>query len=136
MVRLAAPGLVTVTVCVFVTPTVTLAKPTLEGTTEMAGCTPVPLREMAAGELVALLTMLREPGELPTLAGAKVMERGRLWPTARVTALEKPLTAKPEPMQFTWEMLTLPVPVLAIETVPEEEVPTRVLPKLKPGVLG
>jgi hypothetical protein len=33
-------------------------------------------------------------------------------------------------------MLTLPVPVLARETVPEEEVPTRVLPKVRLVVLG
>jgi len=135
-VRLAVPGLVILTVCVLVPPTVTLAKLTLEGITEMAGCTPVPLREMVAGELVALLTTLREPAELPTLAGAKLTEIGRLWPGARVTAPEKPLAVKPEPEQVTWEMLTLPVPALARETVPEEEVPTRVFPKLRPVVLG
>jgi hypothetical protein len=77
-VRFAVPGLAIVMVCVLVTPTVTLLKLTAEGTREMTGCTPLPLREMVAGELVALLTALREPAKLPTLAGAKVMERGRL----------------------------------------------------------
>jgi hypothetical protein len=114
----------------------TLVKLTLEGITEIPGCTPEPLRAMVAGRLVALLTTLREPAELPTLAGANVTERGRLWPAARVTAPEKPLTVKPEPVQVTWEMLTLPVPVFARETLPEEEVPTKVLPKLSPVVLG
>jgi len=46
---------------VFVTPTLTLVKATTDGIADMAGCTPLPLRETVAGELVALLTTLREP---------------------------------------------------------------------------
>jgi hypothetical protein len=58
---LAVPGLEMVTVCELVTPTVTLEKATLAGTTEMAGCTPVPLRATVAGELVALLVTVMLP---------------------------------------------------------------------------
>ena len=44
-----------------VTPTVTLENETPVGTTEMAGCKPVPLRATVAGELVALLVTLILP---------------------------------------------------------------------------
>jgi hypothetical protein len=50
-----------VTVWEFVTPTVTLLNATVEGTTEIAGCTPVPLRAIVIGELVALLVTARVP---------------------------------------------------------------------------
>jgi len=58
---LAVPGLKMVTVCELVTPTGTLENETLVGTTEMAGCTPVPPSETVAGELVALLVTLILP---------------------------------------------------------------------------
>jgi hypothetical protein len=77
-VRFAVPGLLIVTVCEFVKPTVTLLKLTLEGITEIAGCTPVPLRAIVAGEFVALLTTLSAPAELPTPCGAKVTDTGKL----------------------------------------------------------
>ena len=70
--RFAVPGLLMVNIWVLVTPTVTLPKFVLPGTTEICGWTPLPLREIVAGVLVALLTMLRLPVALPTVAGAKV----------------------------------------------------------------
>ena len=48
--RLALPGLLTVTVWVVVTPTGTLPKLTLEGATEINGCAPVPLSEIVVDE--------------------------------------------------------------------------------------
>jgi hypothetical protein len=48
--RSALPGLLTVTVWVLVTPTGTLPKLTLEGVTEISGCTPVPLSEIVIDE--------------------------------------------------------------------------------------
>ena len=86
MLRLAVPGLLIVNVCVLVTPTVTLPKLTLAGTTEIIGCTPLPLSEITAGELVALLTTLRLPDAIPGVVGAKLTVSGRLWPAARVSA--------------------------------------------------
>jgi len=50
--RVAVPGFRMVSVCVLVTPTVTLPKLMLVGITVICGCTPVPLRETTAGEFV------------------------------------------------------------------------------------
>jgi hypothetical protein len=61
MVRFALPGLETVRVWELLTPTVTLLNDTLAGTTEIPGCTPVPLRAIVAGEFVALLVTVRLP---------------------------------------------------------------------------
>ena len=114
--RFAVPGFVMVSVCVLVKPTVTLPKLTLAGITEICGCTPLPLREIVVGELVALLTTLRLPAALPAMAGVKLTERERLWPAARVTAPGKPLKEYPAPVMVICEMLTLPVPLLLTET--------------------
>jgi hypothetical protein len=39
-------------------------------------------------------------------------------------------------VHVTWEILTLPVPVLSSESVPDAEVPTSVLPKLRLELLS
>jgi hypothetical protein len=75
-----------VSVCVLVTPTVTLPKLTPDGMTEIA-----------AGELVALLTPLMLPATAPAAAGEKLAVSERLWPAARVTPLENPLIVNPTP---------------------------------------
>jgi len=109
--RFAVPGLLIASIWVLVTPTVTLPKLTLAGTTEICGCTPLPLSEIVPGELVALLTKLRLPVALPAVAGANLTVSERLWPAARVTAPVKPLTVNPAPVIATCERLTLAVPV-------------------------
>ena len=105
-----------VSVWVLVTPTATLKKFTLVGITLICGCTPLPLSEIVAGELVALLTTLRLPVTLTAEAGAKLTFSARLWPAGRVMAPVKPLTPNPVPVVLTCEMLTLPVPVFVSET--------------------
>lgn len=97
MLRFAVPGLLIVKVCVLAEPTVALPKLVLAGITEICGCTPVPLRAMVVGELVALLTTVRLPAALPATAGEKLTARARLWPGARVTVPVNPLTANPVP---------------------------------------
>jgi hypothetical protein len=114
--RFAVPGLLMVTIWVLVTPTATLLKVTLLGITEICGCTPLPLNEIVAGELVALLITLRLPVVLPAVAGVKLTVSVKLWPAARVMAPEKPLTANPAPVMAACETLTLPVPVFVTET--------------------
>ncbi len=57
-------------------PTMTLPKLALAGETEICGWIPVPLTEIVAGELVALLTMLRLPAALPAEVGAKFTVMG------------------------------------------------------------
>lgn len=76
--RVAVPAFRIVSVCVLVTPTATLPKLMLEGMTEICGCTPVPLKEIVAGELVALLTTLTLPATAPTDDGANFAVSERL----------------------------------------------------------
>lgn len=92
---------------------------------------PVPLSEMIAGELVAVLTTLMLPDTAPVAAGAKLAVSGKLWPAASVTPPEKPVMLNPAPVAATCEMLTLAVPVLVKVMACEAELPTNVLPKLK-----
>jgi len=70
MVTLAVPEFVNVTVCDPLLPTSTLPKLTLAGLGVSCPWTPVPAREMAAGELVALLATLTLPVTLPVTPGA------------------------------------------------------------------
>ena len=100
-VRVPEPGFCTVIVCVLVTPTAAFPKATLEGITVISGFTPVPLRGIVAGELVAVLTTLRLPETLPVAVGAKLALSERLWPAARVAAPENPLAPNPEPVTVT-----------------------------------
>src|SRR5712692_610939 len=70
IVALAVPVFFKVIVCEALFPVMTLPKAALDGVAESCGCTPVPLREMAAGELVALLVTLTLPVTLPVTPGA------------------------------------------------------------------
>ena len=119
--RLAVPALPMVKVCVLVTPTVTLPKLMLEGTTEISGCTPLPESAITVGELVALLTTLRLADAIPEVVGAKVTVSGRLWPAARVSAPVNPLRLNPLLVvaceMLMLEMLTAPVPVFVTANV-------------------
>ena len=136
MVRLAVPGLLMASVWVLVTPTVTLPKLTLAGITEICGCTPLPLSEIVAGELLALLTTLRLATALPAGVGAKLTVTVRLCPAGRVTAPGKPLTTNHVPTMATCEMFTLPVPVFVSAIACEALLPTRTLPKFMLLALG
>ncbi len=129
--RFAVPELLMVNIWVLVTPTVTLPKFVLPGITEICGCTPLPLSEIVAGELVALLTKLRLPVALPTVAGAKLTASEILWPAARVMAPLKPLKLNPAPVMAACERLTLAVPVFVSTRAWDPELPTRVLPNFR-----
>src|SRR5258708_39774227 len=92
---------------------------------------PVPLNEIIAGELVAVLTTLMLPATAPVVVGAKLAVSGKLWPAASVTPAEKPVTLNPAPAAATCEMLTLPVPAFVSVKACDAEFPTNMLPKLK-----
>jgi len=96
--RVAVPGFRIVIVCELVTPTLTLPKVTLDGMTEICGCTPVPLREIVAGELVALLRTVTLPEREPAEVGANVTLNEVDWPAARVRGSVIPLVLKPVPL--------------------------------------
>lgn len=122
--NVADPGLLTVIFCVLVEPVRTLPKLMLDGATERSGCTPVPVRETAVGELVAVLTTLMAPETLPAEAGVKPTLSEKLCPAVRVFEPEKPLTLNPAPDGVTDETVTEPVPVLVKVTVCDDPVPT------------
>jgi len=119
-----------VSVCVPVAPTVMLPKLTLEGVTEICGCVPVPLSEIVAGELVALLTTVTLPERLPVEVGAKLTLKDVDWPAARFRGSVIPLVLNPVPLALTCEMETLEFPVLEIVTLFMALDPVATLPKL------
>jgi len=119
-----------VSVCVLATPTVTLPKLTLEGVTEICGCIPVPLSEIVAGELAALLTTVTLPARLPAEAGVNVTLKEVDWPAARFSGSVIPLVLNPVPVALTCEMEMLEFPVLEIVTLCVALVPVVRLPKL------
>lgn len=55
-------------------------------------CVPFPERKIVAGELVALLTTVTLPGELPAATGEKVASSVADCPGARIKPAETPLT--------------------------------------------
>ena len=116
------------TLCELEAPTSKLPKLRLAGETESKGCTPAPLREIIAGELVAVLAMLTLPATLPGDAGAKFTASERLCPAARMADPENPLTLKPAPVATTWETVMLPVPALVSVSACDAELPTRRFP--------
>ena len=136
MVRLAVPGFRKVTVCELATPTVTLPKLTLEGTTESCGSTPVPLTEIFAGEFVAVLTTLILPIRVLAADGANSAVSERLWPGVSVVALEKPLTFTSALLTVICETVTFPVPVFFSDTDWDALAPTKILPKASVPALG
>lgn len=109
--RVAVPGFCTVMVCVLVTPTVTFPKLTADGVTVIKGFTPVPLKEMLRGELVALLVTAMLPVALPETAGVKVTLNDVLCPAAKVTGKAMADRLKPVPLAAICEMLTLEFPL-------------------------
>ena len=130
IVRLPVPGFEIVTVCVLVTPVVTLPKLTEAGVTEICDCTPVPLRAMVAGEFVALLVTVTPPLKLPLAVGANATLNEVDCPALSVMGIDIPLTVKPVPVTLSFESDTLPVPVFVSVTAFVALVPAATLPKL------
>jgi hypothetical protein len=118
-----------VSVCVLVTPRVTLPKLTLDGITEICGCTPIPLREIVAGELLALLTTVTLPERLPIEVGAKMTLKDVDCPAARLKGNVIPVVLKPAPIALICEMETLEFPVLEMVTLCVALEPVARLPK-------
>ena len=119
-----------VTVWVLVSPTATLPKLTLVGTTEIRGCAPTALSEITVGEFGASLASETLPVTLLATEGRKVIAKALDWLGPSVNGSASPLTAKPLPTTVACEMLTLPVPELRSETVWALLLPSSTLPKL------
>lgn len=127
--RLAVPGLLMVRVCEPVEPTDTLPKLVLAGITEICGCTPVPLRVMVAGELVALLVTEMVPEKLPVVVGAKATLMEVDCPAERVRGRARPVTLNPLPVKVSCERVSAELPALVRITLWVALVPVVKFPK-------
>lgn len=114
IVTFELPLFVSVTLNELVLPTFTFAKFKLVGfaPSRKVEATPVPLKEMASGEPVALLAMEMLPDTGPTAVGRKATLIVVRCPALTFKGSENPLTAKAEPDAVTWVMLSVAVPVL------------------------
>ncbi len=92
---------------------------------------PVPLREIVAGEFVALLATVTLPVTLPEPVGAKVTFKVAPFPAARMSPLDKPLALKPGPEMLSPEMVMLALLELVSVTLLLLLAPTFIAPKLK-----
>jgi hypothetical protein len=91
--------------------------------------TPVPLREIASGELGALLTRVIVPDTAPAALGPKTASNVKALLAAMVTGVVIPVVLKPAPVTVTEEIVTVALPPLARLTVCELLVPVVTLPK-------
>ena len=124
IVSVEDPVFLAVSFCVLLVPVMVLPKLTLVGVTDRSGCTPVPVRETVAGELVAVLVTPTAPETVPAEAGVKATLSEKLCPAVRVSAPEKPLTLNPVPETVTDETVTEPVPVLVKVKACDARAPT------------
>jgi len=94
-------------------------------------CTPVPVIEIVAGELVALLATVTPPVTLPVVVGAKVTFKAADCPGARTVPEDTLLVLKPAPVALTLEMETLAEPEF-FSVTPSVLLPlVSMFPKLK-----
>ena len=96
----------------------------------VADVTPVPDREMLAGELVALLLTVILPLADPLADGANVEVNVVVCPGARMIPLAL-LESKPAPATSTCEMVTLELPAFVSVTFCVPLLDTFTLPKFK-----
>lgn len=78
----------------------------------IAGATarPVPLVEIAIGELSCGLTMEKLPETFPAAMGSKLAVNVKVLPGDRVRGRDAPPMEKPGPVTVTWEMVRATVP--------------------------
>src|SRR5512142_787725 len=111
IVTLAEPGLLKVTVCEVLLPTLTLPKAT--GVGDAASCgtpCPVPLSVTVTGEVALLFTRLTLPVTDPTAVGANLTLNVLVCPGVSVSGMVIPVMEKPVPEAVAWLIDTLAVP--------------------------
>src|SRR5882757_1414235 len=94
-------------------------------------CTPVPLMEIVAGELVALLATVTLPATPPVDVGANVTFRAADCPGARTVPEDTLLALKPAPVVLRPEIVMLALPELVRVTPRVLVAPVEILPKLR-----
>jgi hypothetical protein len=128
--RFEFPVFPRVTVCVLMVPTGTLLKLRDEGLTESTGSVPVPLNEIASGELDALLVTVSVPVAAAAAVGANWICTVMLCPTGIEEAGFPPITVNAAPEIVAALMFTVAVPVFVTLTLCVPLLPTATLPKL------
>jgi hypothetical protein len=93
--------------------------------------TPLPLREIVAGELLALLATETLPLALPEAVGAKVTLSVAVCPGVSVVFALTPLALYPVPLVLTPEIVTFEFPVFVRATFCVPPLPALTLPKLR-----
>jgi hypothetical protein len=124
------PLFVTVEVIDPVLPTFTFPKLSVElpNPRTRVAATPVPLKEIASGEVGALLTSVTVPVTLPAALGPKTALNVVDWPAAMFTGAVIPEVLKPAPATVTEEIVTVALPPFVSVTVCELLVPVVTLP--------
>lgn len=89
---------------------------------------PLPDKDTAAGEFVAVLTNETDPDAVPLVDGANVSVTGRVAPAAIVAGNVNPVIVNPEPVTLAAESARDPVPVLDRVTVCVVLLPITTLP--------
>jgi hypothetical protein len=132
------PLLVNVTLKVLPLAIGTLPKLKLVGLTpsNWVEASPVPVKEIATGELGPLLTRETDPLTLEVEVGENATLKVALPPAAIVAGTERPLMLKPVPETFACEMVTLAVPLFFRLIVCVLVLPMETLPKLTLAGVG
>jgi hypothetical protein len=109
----AFPVLVTVTPSELLLPTNTLPKSKLPVLARNPGAeiTPLPVAEIASGELGALLSSEMEPVTFPAELGANTTLKVVFCPGAMLIGTVSPEVLKPAPVTLALEIVTLAVPL-------------------------
>jgi hypothetical protein len=97
--------------------------------------TPVPEVLIVAGEFVASLVMDTLPVTAPAVVGANCTLTVADWFGVSISPAVTPVALNPAPITFTFEMVTLALPLLVSATLSELLLPSLTLPKLKLDVL-
>ena len=132
MFRVAAPVLVSVTVCGELLPTLTLLKATDDGLIESCGCAaavPVPVSGIAicAGE--PLVVSVIDPLDEVAVVGVNTALKFSVAPAATVVDVVSPEILKPVPVTLTWEKDRVVLPLFFSAIAVELLFPTETLPK-------
>jgi len=125
------PVFVIVKFCVFVCPSTTLPKLNDVGDTLRPGCTPVPLKEITSGALLASLVMVTVPAAIPAVGGVKVTTRVALNDGLMTAGGVMPPTLKPFPATLILDIFTGAFPVLLKTIFCEAWLPAFTFPKLR-----
>jgi len=112
-------------------PTRTRLDCTQTGNADATGVTPVPVREIIAGEFVALLITLTLPLTLRATVGANATVSVADWLGAKTVPEVTPLVLNPAPMTVTPEILTFEFPLFVTVVFSELLLPMSTFPKLK-----